>query len=258
MRCAGSRFVPARPPRPLAHGKVPGPDVSPGPPAGHEGLSSRRHFIFVGFLRRERRLQQILLQQPHNEFADELADLHVPERRLERESPDHVLSKRQFSRSLLAPVPHPDGDGRRARLTGPLAGHEGLPSRRHFTFVGFLRREHRLQPILLQQPHNEFADELADLHVAERRLERESPDHVLSERQFSRSLLAPVLHLDGEARRGRLIRSVPALLARSGFGFHQRRPRISLKRLFGQVQQRTGASTGAWRGDAAETRVISP
>ena len=54
MRCADLALFPARPPRPLAHGKVPGPDVSPGPPAGHEGLSSRRHFIFFGFLRRER------------------------------------------------------------------------------------------------------------------------------------------------------------------------------------------------------------
>ena len=90
--------------------QVPGLDVSPGPPAGHEGLTSRRHFIFVGFLRRERRLQQILLQQPHNEFADELADLHVPERRLERELPDCVLSERQFSRSLSAPALQPNGE----------------------------------------------------------------------------------------------------------------------------------------------------
>jgi hypothetical protein len=47
-----------------------------------------------GFLVREHRLQQILIYHCYNEFTDELADRHVPERRLERESPDHVVSER--------------------------------------------------------------------------------------------------------------------------------------------------------------------
>ena len=81
----------------LAHGKVPGPDVSPDRrPAmrafPHGGILSSRSGSFGASVV----CSSILLQQPHNEFADELADLHVPERRLERELPDHVLSKRQF------------------------------------------------------------------------------------------------------------------------------------------------------------------
>ena len=61
-------------------------------------------------------LQKVLLYHCHNEFTDERPNAHLPERRLKRELPDHVLSQGQFSRSLLTPVLHPDGEGRRARL----------------------------------------------------------------------------------------------------------------------------------------------
>jgi hypothetical protein len=36
----------------------------------------------------------VLIYHCYNEFTDELADRHVPERRLKRELPDHVLSER--------------------------------------------------------------------------------------------------------------------------------------------------------------------
>ena len=50
-------------------------------------------------------LQKILLYHCHNEFSDELPNAHLPERRLKRELPEHVLSQGQFSPSL----PTPDG-----------------------------------------------------------------------------------------------------------------------------------------------------
>src|SRR5262249_2126855 len=71
-------------------------------------------------------------------------------------------------------------------------------------------------------------------------------------------LLAPVPHLNGEAR---VIRSFrPLLPRRSGLGLlHWPRPRILLRSFFAQLQQRTVATTTrAWRGDPIRTRFISP
>ena len=52
------------------------------------------------------RLEQLLKKHRCNEFTDELTNAHVPEFCLKRQSHDHILSERQFSCSLLAPVPH--------------------------------------------------------------------------------------------------------------------------------------------------------
>src|SRR5262245_38028417 len=57
-------------------------------------------------------LQMILLEHCRDDFPHELPYAHVPERRLKRELPDHVLSEGQFGRPLLAPILHPDGEAR--------------------------------------------------------------------------------------------------------------------------------------------------
>jgi hypothetical protein len=53
--------------------------------------------------------------------------------------------------------------------------------------------------VRLQRPHDQIADQIADGHAAERSFDGDLPDHVLCERQFGRSFLAPVPHADGEA-----------------------------------------------------------
>ena len=53
--------------------------------------------------------------------------------------------------------------------------------------------------VRLQRPHDQTADQIADGHAAERSFDGELRDHVLCERQFGRSFLAPVPHADGEA-----------------------------------------------------------
>jgi len=65
--------------------------------------------------------------------------------------------------------------------------------------------EHRLETIALDDSDDYFADDLAHLHVPQPCLDGELPHHVLSERYFSRSLLASVLHLQAEAHRTRFI-----------------------------------------------------
>src|SRR5262249_32797530 len=75
------------------------------------------------------------------------------------------------------------------------------------------------------------------------------------------SLLAPIPHPNGEARRARISRSFrPLLPRRRGLGLlHWRRPRILLGAFFAQLQQRTVATmTRAWRGAPIRTRFISP
>jgi hypothetical protein len=58
--------------------------------AGADSASPDRRWFLV----LEHRLQQILIYHCYNEFTDEFADLHIPERRLKRELPDHVVSER--------------------------------------------------------------------------------------------------------------------------------------------------------------------
>ena len=53
--------------------------------------------------------------------------------------------------------------------------------------------------VRLQRPHDQIADQIADGHAAERSFDGEVFDHVLCERQFGRSFLAPVPHADCEA-----------------------------------------------------------
>jgi hypothetical protein len=53
--------------------------------------------------------------------------------------------------------------------------------------------------VRLQRPHDQIGDQIADRHAAERSFDDELRDHILCERQFGRSFLAPVPHADCEA-----------------------------------------------------------
>ena len=72
-----------------------------------------------------------------------------------------------------------------------------------------------------------MADQIADGHAAERSFDRELRDHVLSEGQFGHSLLAPILYLNSEARRARLIRRLSK--RPKAFSFVRLSLRISLR-----------------------------
>ena len=68
--------------------------------------------------------------------------------------------------------------------------------------------------VRLQYLCDQIADQIADGRAAERSFDDEVRDHVLCERQFGRSFLSPILHLNGEARRARLIRPLLNLMRR--------------------------------------------
>ena len=53
--------------------------------------------------------------------------------------------------------------------------------------------------VRLQYPRGQIADQIADGRAAERSFDGELRDHVLCERQFGRSFLAPVPHADCKA-----------------------------------------------------------
>ena len=72
--------------------------------AEREGLVAARNRVFLARMTcghtacttkrvaNTHQLQKVLLYQCHNEFTDERPNAHLPERRLKRELPDHVLS----------------------------------------------------------------------------------------------------------------------------------------------------------------------
>jgi hypothetical protein len=56
------------------------------------------------------RLEKIALDNSNNHFADDLANLHISQPCLNGQLSHHILSKRYFSRSLLASVLQPQAD----------------------------------------------------------------------------------------------------------------------------------------------------
>ena len=108
--------------------------------------------------------------------------------------------------------------------------------------------------VRLQYLCDQIADQIADGRAAERSFDDEVRDHVLCERQFGRSFLSPILHLNGEARRARLIRPLLNLMRRHKV--FRLRLRISLRSPLDQVH--VAAMPRAWRGDLLKTRFISP
>ena len=107
---------------------------------------------------RGRFFSRVRLQRPHGQIADQIADGHAAERSFDGELPDHVLCERQFGRSLLASVPHADGEACHVR---------------GFRWLRW-RRGHRLKP--RPNPVVDDGPPQADAQARARNLQRANGD----------------------------------------------------------------------------------
>src|SRR5262249_49110854 len=69
---------------------------------------------------------------------------------------------------------------------------------RNLWLLGIWLEQNVLKKIPFHHRYKEFTDELTYGHVPDLCVEREVPDHVLCEWQFTGSLVASVLHVEGK------------------------------------------------------------